>query len=248
MSSLRELQRGFAAALVRGPELTDQRIGIYRNTVCVNFRNALGVTYRIVRQLVGAPFFNEAVDAYVRDTPSTGGDLNVYGGRFGDFLANYPHASELPYLPDVARLEWAADEANRAADLAGTPENLLAALAAIPAERVAAQRFVLDPSCRLLASKYPLLRIWQVHQPDFEGAMDVNFGAGIEWLVVRRELSAVVVQRLQPGDFALLHALHAGGDLGAALEAAAAADATFVFSASLKRFITDRTLAGLRAG
>ncbi|MEO8347194.1 MAG: DNA-binding domain-containing protein [Betaproteobacteria bacterium] len=248
MSSLRDLQTGFAAELARDPGPTDQRIGIYRTTVTANFRNALGATYPVVRQLVGASFFNTAVDAYVRQHPSIGGDLNVYGSHLGDFLANYPHANELPYLPDVARLEWAIDEANRAADVAAWPEDLIAALAAIPSDKVPAQSFLLDPSCRLVTSRYPLLRIWQVHQPRFEGAMDVIFGEGIDWLLVRRESGAVIIERLEPGDFALLFTLHAGGNLGAAVEAAIAADSSFVFSLSLTKFIACRTLAALRRG
>jgi hypothetical protein len=87
------------------------RIAIYRRTVFANYRNALAATYPVVKRLVGAPFFNTAVDSYVHAHPSASGDLNVYGDAFGDFLAAYPHAANLPYLPDVARLEWAIDEA-----------------------------------------------------------------------------------------------------------------------------------------
>ena len=53
-----------------------------------------GATYPVVLRLVGAPFFNAAVDAFVHAHPSTSGDLNVYGDAFGDFLAGYPHAGE----------------------------------------------------------------------------------------------------------------------------------------------------------
>ena len=151
MLSLRERQTRFAAALLEGGGDAGERIAIYRNTVCRNYRNALGATFAVVKQLVGAPFFNAAVDAYALAVPSTGGDLNVYGSDFPDFLASYPHARGLPYLADVARLEWAVDAAGRAADAAGSPEALLAALAKVPAEQVIAQRFALDPSCRFPA-------------------------------------------------------------------------------------------------
>jgi hypothetical protein len=246
LPSLRDRQANFASGILTFDHIPGERVAIYRNTVFANYRNALGASYRIVSLLVGKPFFDAAVDAYVHAHPSTGGDLNAYGDRFGEFLATYPHAQDLPYLPDVARLEWAVDEASRAADPEGSPEALLAALGAIPAERVTAQRFILDPSCRFIASSHPVLRIWQVHQPEFEGDPAVAFDGRIDRLLVRREGEGVTIERLADGDFALLRALDDGADLAAALEAATTADALFDLGTALRAFIASRTLTGLR--
>jgi hypothetical protein len=242
--SLRERQTRFATALLEGDGDASERIDIYRNTVFSNYRNALGATYMVVRQLVGAPFFNAAVDAYVLAVPSLGGDLNVYGGDFPDFLANYPHARDLPYLADVARLEWAVDAAGRATDAEGSPESLLAALAQVPAEQVVAQRFALDPSCHFLRSAHPVLRIWQVHQPGCAG--DVAFDAAPDHLVVRREAGAVIMERLPPGDHALLRTLQHGGNLATALDAAVAAEPDFDLGTGLRAGIANGTLVQLR--
>jgi hypothetical protein len=249
LPSLRERQVRFASALLEGDENgdRDERIAIYRNSVRANYRKALGATYRVVSQLVGVPFFHAAVDAHVHATASTGGDLNVYGGAFGDFLAGYAHAQDLPYLPDVARLEWAIDEAGRATDADGSPEAILDALATIPAERFTALGFALDPSCSLLSSLYPVLRIWQVHQPDFAGDMAVAFDAPADHLLVRRDAGVVVVERLTPGDFALLRSLADGRNLALALDAAAAAQPDFDLGTSLRNCVANRTFAELRS-
>ena len=114
-----------------------ERIGIYRRTIATNYRNALGATYPVVRRLVGTPFFDAAVDAYVEAHPSRSGDLNEYGATFGEFLGGYEPASDLPYLPDVARLEWAIDEANRAADSLASPDDVLRELAAVAGGTIA---------------------------------------------------------------------------------------------------------------
>ena len=246
MPSLRERQTRFATALLHGGEDAGERIAIYRNTVFSNYRNALGATFVVVKQLVGAPFFEAAVDAYALAVPSTCGDLNVYGGDFPEFLASYPHASDLPYLADVARLEWAVDAAARAADTAGSPEALLAALAKVPAAQVIGQRFTLDPSCHLLRSVYPVLRIWQVHQPGFAGDMAVSFDVAPDYLVVRREAGGVIIERLPPGEHALLRTLYDGGDLATALDAAVSAEPDFALEAVLRARIANRTLAQLR--
>jgi hypothetical protein len=246
MPSLRELQTRFATALFRAGEDADERIGIYRHTVVANYRHALGATFPVVRQLVGVPFFHAAVDAYAEACPSTGGDLNVYGDRFGDFLATYPYATDLAYLPDVARLEWAVDEASRAADIRGTPDAILSELARIPAARITAQRFALDPSCRFVVSEFPLLRIWQVHQPGFDGDKAVPFDQGGDRLIVRREMGAASIERLTSGDLALLRALAAGEDVATALDAAMEAEATFDLGTTLRTCIANRTLMELR--
>jgi len=248
MPSLRELQTQFAATLLGDATPPSERAAIYQNTVSANYRNALGATYPVVLQLVGAPFFNAAVDAYVLEHPSTGGDLNVYGDRFGDFLAAYPHAKDLPYLPDVARLEWAIDEAHRAGDCGGTPEEVLAQLAAIPGDEVSRQRFVLDTSCRFLASDYPVLRIWQAHQAGFADDTAIAFGMDTDRLLIRREASAVVVERVGAADFAWLHALATHADLATALESAISADATFDLGTALRDGIANRIIVELANG
>src|SRR2546428_11355796 len=147
MPSLRELQQGFADAVLAPPRTapdfaiarsahTAERIEIYRNAVFENYRNALRASFPVVLRLVGEPFFNAAVDAFAHECPSVSGALTVYGDAFGDFLAGYPHAAALPYLADVARLEWAVDEAQRAADSVAAPDEVLAALAATVPERL----------------------------------------------------------------------------------------------------------------
>lgn len=241
-ASLPELQRRFAAALL---DASDPSLAPYRNTVFSNYRNALAATYRVVRELVGAPFFDTAVDAFVLAHPSTGGDLNVYGGGFADFVAAYPYARDLPYLPDVARLEWALDEAARAADSGGSPESLLAALGALAGGDIVHQRFALDPSCRLVHSKFPVMRIWQAHPGDGSSVSGVDLGTGPDWLLVRREGGVPVIERIAPGDYAWLAALAGGADLAAALDAAVAADAHFDLGTALRTHIAGGTLAAL---
>jgi hypothetical protein len=256
MPSLRELQQGFAAALFAGdgtppPFATIphgaaiERIAVYRRALFANYRTALGASFPVVKKLVGAPFFDTAVDAFVRAHPSTSGDLNVYGDPFPDFLAAYPHAAELPYLADVARLEWAQDEANRAADAASTPDDVLAALAAIAPESLPTVRLALAPSCRLVASRHPVLRIWQVNQDGFEGDDRVSLDADPDRLLVRREPDGVTLERLTVAEFAWLAALAAGEPLGAAIDAAEAAGLPFDLAASLRARIADGTIAGV---
>ncbi len=246
MPSLLELQSRFAEALADPRADGNPRLAVYRNTISANYRNALSATYGVVKQLVGAAFFDAAVDEYVKAHPSTHGDLNEYGGCLADFLSSHGPAQPLGYLADVARLEWAIDEAQRAAKAARTPEDVIAALGAVPPEQVGSRGLALHPSCRLLASRFPVFRIWQVHQAGFEGERRVDFEGAADWMLVRRERYSAVVERLAQAEFEWLRSLRDGVDLESAVASAAQIDTGFDVGEALRRRITDGTLCGLK--
>src|SRR5438552_11697105 len=236
MPSLREVQRGFVAATLFGDNgaLADlgivsgaldpaARIAIYRNNALGNYRKALAATYPVVQRLVGTAFFNAAIDAFVRVHHSPRGDVNRYGGELARFLSFYPPARQLPYLPDVARLEWAIDQANIAADADALD---LAALAAVPEHMLGELRLKLHPSVQLVASPYPIFHIWQVNQPGHSGEDRVDLGEGGDALLIARGANGVAVERLTPGGHALLRALARNLQLADAVERALAAEAS----------------------
>jgi hypothetical protein len=252
MPSLREIQRRMAAATLSGDAAAlaalgvvggtigvSARVVIYRNNVFGNYRKALAATFPVVRRLVGAAFFDTAVDAFVRSHPSTRGDVNRYGRELARFLADYLPARPLAYLPDIARLEWAIDQAAIAAD---APPFDLAALAALPEDAHAGLRLVLHPSAHLVESRYPILHIWQVNQPEFEGAAEVDLGEGGDSLLVARGEDGVDVERLEPGAAALLHGLTAGATLAIAADLAAEAEHSFDLPAALQRQVANHVL------
>lgn len=254
MPSLRELQQRFAAALLDAPvsiaglsgadpREAHARIAVYRRTVYANYRTALAATYPVVHRLVGEARFKSAVYAYVQAHPSTGGDLNVYGERFGELLSTHDPVMSIDGLADVARLEWAIDEAHRAADCTrAPPQSLLAELAGVPPDRLAALRLRLDPSCRLVASSHPILAIWKAHQPETGPAREDAPPAEAERLLVRRDPHGVSIERIDAAEFAWLGALAAGATLGASIDAAQAADVAFDLGAALRARIADGTI------
>jgi uncharacterized protein len=253
MSSLRELQQAFAHAVFAGPgdtatfvaggqALADERIAIYRNTIFSNYRKALSATFPVVKRLAGAPRFNDAVDAFVRAHPSVCGDLNVYGDDFGEFLSGYAPAADLPYLADVARLEWAIDEAQRAPDAEHAPKAVLEAFFVVAPERLPAVRLQLEPSCRFVTSPHPILLIWNAHRSDPAGEAHVAPGEGADALLIRRDAHGVSLERLAAGEHAWLAALQSGATLGAAIDAAERAEAAFDLGAVLRTHIAVGTI------
>ena len=250
MPSLPELQRAFAAAVyaddatvtahVRHDRFPAARhLQVYRNNVFESLVGALKAVYPAVERLVGAGFFAYAADGYIRRHPPASGNLHDFGDSFAGFLAGFEPARELAYLPDVARLEWAWHRAFHAADR--TPLTI-ERLAAVAPEQYGQLRFRLHPSAQLIASDYPLLRIWEVNQPAYAGDVAVNLAdGGVRLLVVRRELE-VVVEPLSAGDDTLLRAFAAGQRFEEASTAALAAQPDYDLAAALRRHVARATL------
>lgn len=227
MSTLAELQRDFMAALFSDVPARDPGIAIYRRNVLANQHDALATTYPVVRRLVGEAFFRETARRYSRAHPSVSGDLHAYGGHIARFLETYSHARSLPYLPDVARLEWALHECFHAIDGATLD---FEALAHVDPERHGDIRFTLHPAVRLVRSAHPVAAIWEANQPGGDGS---PLGDGPEQVAVSRVEGEVRVTALAAREWDLLHALALGaalGDASAGFDAADGAELTAALS------------------
>ncbi len=170
-----ELQRDFAQALLDparpvpgglvGPDgaPSARRFAVYRNNVVIGLAGTLATSFPAVCRIVGDEFFQAMAAAFARATPPSSPILLDYGAGFADFIAAFPPAASLPYLPDVARIERAWREAYHAAEAAALRAE---DLAEIPGERAAALRLALHPSLRLVRSRFPALTIWRMNVAD----------------------------------------------------------------------------------
>ncbi len=257
MPSLLELQDTFATALAypaRGPEAVAHFRGppdrvlsclaIYRGNVHANRAQALSAAYPVVRKIVGAEFFEAMVRQYDHARRPASADLNRLGGDFPGFLEEFTHAADLPYLPDVARMEWLVHRAHFSRDAAPFDG---ASLAGIPVERYPLLRPRLAFACALLESAWPLGRIWEIHQDDFEGEFTIDLGSGPDRILVHRPRWRARVLSLSPGDSRFLNVAASGGTLGEALEAAVSEDRDFDSSGVLARWIEAGVITGLDA-
>ena len=247
---LRDLQTDFAAALFdERPDMVArvragrfpaaQHLQVYRNNVVESLTGALRAVYPVVEKLVGDGFFRYAVHEYLGTHRPRSGNLHDFGDAFANFLAGFAPAAGLPYLPDVARLEWAWHLSFHAAD---APAFDLARLGAVPAERHETLRFVLHPSARLQASDFPIVRIFEINQEGYDGDTSVDLGeGGVRALVIRRELT-VYVEALASGEAELLAALAAQQPLVAAVQAALAVQPDFDLTATLADHLQRGTL------
>lgn len=223
-----------AAARIRAGKLTAaRRLEIYRHNVYSNLRGALKDIYPVILAVVGEAFFHHAADQFVMVHPSRSGDLNQFGGDWAAFLGTYPYAAELPYLPDVACLEWAWHEAFHAGD---APPFDPGRLVSLPPDAHGGLCFELHPTVRLVKSDFPIMRIWEVNQPAFTGEIEVDWNAPAELLLIHRDAAdgvSVLIEYLSAAGDAFLRALAQQATLEAATTAALDIDAAFDLQAFL---------------
>ncbi len=224
-----------AAKVFRGaPEDAIGRLAVYRGNVVSNAHKALANAYPIAVKIVGDEFFEGLAREYLRRHPSTSGDLNAFGERFADFIAGFPHTQDLPYLPDVARMEWLVHRAHYARDVELFDVRWLASIRDGAWDRL---RPVLAPACALFESPWPLARIWEVHQDDYAGEFSVDFDSGPASILVHRPDFHVRVTPLSPGAFRFLQRADAGASIAGALTAALGEEPGFDLRAALRTWV-----------
>ncbi|WP_193367192.1 HvfC/BufC N-terminal domain-containing protein [Pelagibius marinus] len=241
MRRLADLQADFAAALndpalpapadvrrqVKLPQ--SRRFDVYRNNMMVSLIEVLEATFPVVQRLVGSDFFKAAAKVYIRQAPPRSPVLLLYGETFGDFLDGFEPAAGVPYLGDVARLEWARVNAYHAAD---AEPLTIEHLAAVPQAQLAQTHFTLHPSLRLVSSRFPVASLWAATSgADPQAEVDMKRG---EDAAVLRPMLAVDLRLLPPGGHAFMAALAGGHPLGEAADLAARAVEDFDLACHLQ--------------
>ncbi len=253
MLALHKLQTQFAQAMFdtggRGSELAiranglsaARRLQVYRNNVFAGLTGALRACYPVINRLVGDRFFGLAAQHYIRDYPSTSGNLHEFGREYAGFIRAFPPTADLVYLADVARLEWAYQEVFHAPE----PNAFnLDELSSVPPDRYDELRFKLHPASRLLVSKYPILHIWQVNQPGCDGRVDLSEG-GVNLLVIRRGLE-IRIEALSRGEHVLLANLTQGHVMSYAAAHALKVEPALDLPRCLRRHVARRTIVGFQ--
>lgn len=229
-------QQDFAAALL-DPDLPvpagltawngsdpAQRFRVYRNNVIVSLIDALADTFEVTQQLVGEDFFRAMARLYAYSHPPQSRLMAFYGASFPAFIETFPPAAGLPYLADVARLEYLRVVAYHAADLPGVSADALATAladeAALPTLDMS-----LHPSLAVLASASAVVSLWAAHQGVLELAT-VAPDMPETGLVLRHGLEVEVMQ-IPTAAGTFISALQAGSSLGTAAAEAALIDAEF---------------------
>jgi hypothetical protein len=214
-----------AAAAIRADGIAaEARLQIHRHHFFTTLTEALAANFPVVCRLVDRRFFDYLAHHFIAANPPREPCLFEYGAHFPDFIAGFPACRNLPYLPDVARLEFAMNAVLHAPDLPVLTAEMLGDVAL---ESFGALRFVLHPAARVVSSRYPVDRIWRTNQVD-DGT--VVLGGDGARLLMQRCHDEVTWRVLSAAEFMFVRGLAAGQTLELALELAGPVDLTSFFA------------------
>lgn len=216
-----------------------QGVEIYRNNFRGNLHDTLATAYPVIVELVGPDFFKWLARKFIEQYPSRSGNLHRYGSEMADFLAHLADVRHLPYLPDVAQLEWACHRAYYTEDAAPLDVDRLHQI--VP-EDYANLRWQLHPACALISSRYPIAVIWQAHQADASGDFRIDLADGGDNVLVTRNETGVQVTRISPDRLFWLQQLQHGATLGAACEITLSTHPEFDLTGALMQEVTQGVL------
>jgi hypothetical protein len=249
MLALHDLQRVFKDGLLADDEETvlahiagdgldpRARLALYRHHVLTTLTATLESAFPVVCQLVDKRFFAYAADAFIRQHPPARPCLVEYGAIFSEFLEGFPPCQGHPYLPDMARLEWAVHQAAQVAEVRPLD---CARFDAIPRDDLPSLRFSMDPTLSYVSSPWPVDKIWRAHQEGAEPAELLDLSAGGTCLEVRGVGDGVSVRVLDPAAYALRHALAVGVMLEEAAGEALAVAPSFDLIGAIQKLLQDR--------
>lgn len=214
---------------------------VYQNNVYASLIDALASRFPVTARLVGEEFFQAMARIYIGCEPPRSAVLLRYGTSFADFVVQFSPAGSVPYLADVARLEWAWHAAYHSAD--ATQLTLAELTEAGPdAEDITIS---LHPSLGVVRAPFPVVTIWQISGREEKDEPTQLPDGGEDALVVRPKLD-VEVRRLPEGGAVFVLALKGGATLQEAASSAMQEAPAFDLKANLAGLITSGAIVSVR--
>lgn len=215
-----------------------RRFDVYRNNRMVSLIETLRSTYPALNQLVGDEFFKAAACAFIDVNPPVQPVMAEYGGEFGRFMSSLPNTEKLPFLKDIAELEWWRLQAYHCVD---APVLQPSALADVAPSSIMDLRLQCHPALHCVVSEWPIGSIWALctegSGTDLEAHKRVDMLKGESVIITRPEI-IVLINRVTASGSVFLNAIQQGETLGDAAEQGLGCDENFNAGEHLTGLIT----------
>ena len=221
----------------------EERLAVYADGYLARNQEALADVYEAVRHVLGEPSFAALARAYAARYPSHDYNLSFSGRHLPELLADSPYTRRLPFLPDLARLEWLVCRAFHAFE---APPMNVTRLASVPPDLWGRLQLNFQPSVGVIASAWPIRDVWTARRQPRE-TVNIAVESRPQRVLVFRRGVEVVCELLDETQAAVLSALLAGRMLEDAVSAgvsgSAPADVTGWFAHWMReRLIVDAAL------
>ena len=131
-------------------------------------QRAMAAAYPVVKQLFGDESFGDLARALWHAHPPQCGDIAEWGEVLPAFLQTNTQLQDEPYLPDVARVEWALHCCARASDASAD----LSTVALLTTQDPHHLHLTLAPGCAVIRSQWPIASLVGAHL-DHEPTLEV---------------------------------------------------------------------------
>ncbi|MBT3436186.1 MAG: DUF2063 domain-containing protein [Oceanospirillaceae bacterium] len=133
-----------------------QLINIYHNNYVISLIQLLEQIFPATKALVGADFFAQSSRQFIQHKPLTEPHLNYYGGSFVGFLKTLKSLEAMPFVAQIAQLEWHLD---RVSHMYHVPQFDFEKLATVAQHQVVQLIFKLAKICYLQTSVMGLISL-----------------------------------------------------------------------------------------
>lgn len=192
----------------RPPVPLHTRLAVYSDAYFLRLSGCLGQDFAAVRRVLGEIPFQQLAADYLRSRPSRSPFINDIGSDFSSFLQSHSFSRPLPYLSELAALEWNILRSLFATRLPSEPFENLGPEA----------RLRLDPTVHVMETRWPVDRLWRNRgNPPQEGARRLR-RPSVRRLLIHRDDTWVKLRLLKPPEFLVLSRIQEGRPLGEALE------------------------------
>ncbi|MGB2831934.1 MAG: putative DNA-binding domain-containing protein [Methylotenera sp.] len=195
---------------------------IYRRNLSATATRALEISFPTFAVLLGKEGLKVAATKFLSDHPLQSGDWGEWGETLPEWILQQDALLHLPYLADIAKLDWICHIAERSAKPYKDRESITL-LASMDAYELYLQT---TASLAVMTSNFPTLEIWQAHhaaeinkakwlalanQPLADGTQQYILIVCEKWRAIPRTISA--------SEYAFMLALLKGQSVGDALDA-----------------------------
>ncbi|WP_194866966.1 DNA-binding domain-containing protein [Pseudoalteromonas sp. PPB1] len=229
MAELAQLQQAFVAMLTGTksdllnqiapqPGLSIQdRASIYQNAYRIRLTKVLEQDHEMLGLYLGDDLFDDMVNGFLTQYPSTDPSLRHFGDRLPEFLAYHSPFSDHGILSEIAQFERLLLQAFDAPD---APRLTMQALQQIPANLWPNVVFTLHPSARLLACQFSAVESWQALKQT-DTPPQAELATRHYWLIIREPDLRTAFHPLSHSDYICLTTLKEGLPFSFVCEAAA---------------------------
>lgn len=195
-------------AISTGVAEPDSLIQVYRNNFVVSLTQCLTDVYPVVFSLIGEECFHALARHHILNTPMTDACVQRYGGEFNNTISSIPNIIEsVPYLADIATLEWHIQQINPLAISSITPPSdalSTLTLSNVTPPDVKQIQLHVSPAIHVIQSAFAIGRIWKSITDNDEALLSTINPIEPESLIIRRNKEGLILTTIDTNEAALI--------------------------------------------